>query len=887
MFTILATKFYIPPPRTRVVPRSRLFERLNEGLRSGRKLTLLSAHAGFGKTTLASEWLATSDRPVAWLSLEAGDNDLPRFLSYLIAAVQTVKPTLGVRLLTALQSPQPPPADSVLTTWLNELVADPQPFILVLDDYHSLESKPIDNALAFVIDHLPPQMHLVIATREDPNLPLARLRAQGQLTEVRAADLRFTPSEAAGFLIQVMGLHLSPDEVAALETRTEGWVAGLQLAAISMQSHPDPASFIKSFTGSHRFVLDYMLEEVLQQQPDALQNFLLHTSILERMCGPLCEAVLLDPSASGQATLESLERANLFIISLDNERRWYRYHHLFAELLRQRLRQSFAASGEADSRLAELHVRASQWYEDNNLEIEAFQHAAAANDIERAEHLIDGRGIPLHLRGAVTMIINWFESLSPAVKNAQPRLWWRHASLLLINGQTTGVEEKLQAAEAAMERVGPNDESDVEVRNFIGQIANARSVLALTRYDSEAMIAQSQLALANLSPNRLFQRANANWTLGYAYLFRRDYVAGRQALAEATALAKAAGDPFTFMLATIGLGNVQESENQLRLAAQTYEQMLQLAGDQPLQIIHEAHLGLARIFYEWNDLDKAEQHAHLGLELARQYDVVIDRFIIGEILLAQLKLARGDVEGASTLLAQTSQTAHQPNFAHRLPEVATAQVLILLRQGSLAAAVELTKTYKLPISQARIHLAQGDPQAALVLLESLRQQAEAKGWHTDRLKLMALEAVARQSLGEKDQAARIIDEVLSLAQPEGYIRTFLDEGEPMVQLMTEADIRGLLPDYTGQLLAAFEAASPRPESVASRVSGSQPLIEPLSQRELEVLQLIAQGLSNREIGDRLFLALSTVKGHVQTIFGKLEVQRRTEAVARARELGLI
>jgi len=326
---LLLTKLYIPPSRSNVVLRPRLIERLKEGLSASRKLTLISAPAGFGKTTLVSEWVAGCGRPVAWLSLDEGDNDLTGFLTYFVAALQTIVSNLGAGALAALQSPQPPSAESIMTTLVNEITTFPDHIVLILDDYHVIDSKPVDGALTFLLDHLPPHMHLVIATREDPDLPLARLRARDQLSELRAADLRFTPTEAAVFLNQVMGLNLSTENIAALETRTEGWISGLQLAAISMQGHQDTASFIKSFTGSNRFVLDYLVEEVLRQQTEVVQAFLLRTSILERMCGPLCEAVLCAPVGSGQEILEYLERSNLFIIPLDNERRWYRYHHLF------------------------------------------------------------------------------------------------------------------------------------------------------------------------------------------------------------------------------------------------------------------------------------------------------------------------------------------------------------------------------------------------------------------------------------------------------------------------------------------------------------------------------------------------------------------------------
>jgi LuxR family maltose regulon positive regulatory protein len=878
---ILATKLYIPPLRQKVVSRHRLIEQLNEGLHG--KLTLISAPAGFGKTTLVSEWLAICGRRAAWLSVDAADNDPARFLAYFVAALQTIAATVGEKVLRMLQSPQPPPAEVILTALLNDIAALSDSFILVLDDYHLLDAKSVGQALAFLLSHLPPQMHLVIATREDPPLPLAGLRARGHLTELRIADLRFTPSEAAVFLNQVMGLQLSTEGIAALESRTEGWIAGLQLAAISMQGQQDTASFITSFSGSHHFVMDYLVEEVLQKQSERVRAFLLRTSILERLCGPLCDAVLLDSSASGEATLAYLEHANLFLVPLDNERRWYRYHHLFADLLRQRLRQSAASSAkDAPDGVAELHIRASQWYEEHGLEIEAFQHAAAANDVERAERLIDGRGIPLHLRGAVMILLNWLGTLPKAVLDARPSLWWRYAALLLVSGQTTGVEEKLDAAEAALQGAREDDTT----RSLIGQIATARATLALTRYQAEAMIAESRRALEYLPPHNLFLRANANWTLGTAYLYQGDRAAARRAYTEAIALSQTSRDVFTSILATIGLGNVQETDNHLALAAETYRHVLQLAGDHPVQIVYEAHLGLARILYEWNDLEAAEPHGRQALLLAQQYDQVIDRFILCEIFLARLKLAQGDVAGAAALLAQASQTARQQNFVYRIPDVASAQVVTLLRQGHLAEAAYLAETHKLPTSQARVYLAQGNPSSALEVLEGWRQQVETKGWEDERLRVMVLRALALQAHDKREQAVHVLLDALDLAEPGGFIRLFVDEGTSMERLLSEAATHGRMPDSIRKLLAVFAAERQRGEE-ASSLPSAQPLVEPLSQRELEVLRLIAQGLSNDEISGRLFLALDTVKGHNRKLFGKLQVQRRTEAVARARELGLL
>jgi len=900
--TILATKLYIPQHRANVVLRPHLTKRLDEDLY--RKLTLISAPAGFGKTTLLSEWVASCQRPAAWLSLDEGDNDPTRFLTYFISALQKltlsrraelveaevdgIVSSIGEKILNALQSPQPPPIEPILTALLNEISTIPDDFILILDDYHNIDAKTINDILAFLLEHLPPRMHLVIITREDPNLPLARLRVHDQLTELRVTDLRFTLTEAAGFLKEVMGLSLSAEDITALEARTEGWIAGLQLAALalkgttSVHGHQDATSFIRTFTGSHHFVMDYLVEEVLQQQSESVQTFLLCTSILDRMCGPLCDAVLLNTSASGQETLEHLERANLFIVPLDNERRWYRYHHLFADLLRQRLHQDVVTVGGAEYRVDELHIRASQWYEEHGLYLEAFQHATVANDVARAGRLIEGDTLPRHFRGAVIPILNWLGSLPKNVLDARPSLWRRYASLLLANGQTSGVEEKLQAAEAALH----NGEIDEKKRNLIGQIASTRATLALTHYQIETMLAQAHLALEYLHPNNLSSRANANWVLGYAYLLSGDRTAARQAFDEAVSLSQAAGDVFVTILATIGMGNVQEVDNQLHLAAQAYQRVLQLASDQPLQVVYEAQLGLARIHYEWNDLVAAEQYGKQSLDLARQYESVIDRFITCIVLLARVKMAQGDVAGAAAILANASQDVRQHNFVHRIPEVTAAQVLVLLRQGNLEAAAKLAQIHELPMTQARVYLAQGNPSAALEILESFHRQVEGRELQDERLKVMVLMAIAHHANNEKEKAMQVLGNVLALAESGGFIRTFIDEGAAMAHLLSKAADHGILPDYVGKLLATVEADRKKSEYESSLLL-AQPLVEPLSEREVEVLQLIARGLSDAEIGKRLFIAIDTVKGHNRKIYRKLQVHRRTEAVARARELGLV
>ena len=876
---ILATKLYVPPPRANLVHRPRLVERLNEGPHSG--LALIAAPAGYGKSTLVSEWIGQRARQdprlhAAWLSLDEGDNDPTQFLFYVAAALHESEPSCGADAMAALQSPQPPSVESILTDLINDIDGISGDMLLVLDDYHAVHSPKVDEVLTFLLEHLPARLRLVIATREDPMLPLARLRARGALTELRAAELRFTPTEAAEFLNRMMRLNLSEGDVAALESRTEGWIAGLQFAALSMRGQEDIAGFIRSFTGSHRFVLDFLVEEVLQRQSDSVQTFLLHTSVLERLCGPLCDALLRSPVGSGDRTLAAIERANLFIIPLDDERRWYRYHHLFAELLRQRLQQTVASSaGDDGMGLAELHRRASQWYEDNGLALEAFHHAAAAKDVDRAERILEGKGIPLHFRGAVAAILDWLASLPQAVLDTRPSLSVRYATLSLVTGQTTGVEEKLLTAEAALQGTEP----DSKTRDLIGQIAAARATLALTRYQPEAMIAQSRRALDYLLPDNALARIRAIWTLGFAHEVLGDRAAARKLYTEAIAVSHASGNTRFKIVATISLGAIQESDNHLHQAAGTFRSGLELAGEHPQPFENEAHLGLARIFYEWNDLEAAELHGQQALQLARRFDRAIDRFVICEVFLARLKLARGDAAGAVAMLLETEQSVRQNNFVHRIPEVAAAQVNAFLHQGDLAAAADLARTHELPLSQARVLLAQGTAAEALAVLAPWRRQVEAKDWADRRLKVIVLQAVAHHANGENDEAVRLLHDALVMAEPEGFIRTFVDEGTPMSRLLSEAAARQIIPDYVARLLAALEI-KPEPPS-------PQALIEPLTQRELEVLRLIADGLSNREIGERLFLALDTVKGHIRRIFDKLEVQRRTEAVARGRERGLL
>lgn len=875
---ILATKLYVPPSRRRVVLRPRLIERLNGGLAAGNKLTLVSAPAGSGKTTLVGEWVAGCGRRAAWLSLDEGDSDPSRFLTYLIAALQTVAPGIGEGVLTVLQSPQPPPPESMLTALLNDITTIQTDFVVVLDDYHVLDAKPVDDALAFLVEHLPPQLHLVIATREDPALPLARLRARGQLTELRAADLRFTPSEAAGFLHEVMNLDLSTEEVAALDARTEGWIAGLQLAALSLQGRADVAGFIESFAGSHHFVLDYLLEEVLQRQSEPVQTFLLRTSVLDRLCGPLCDAVLLEASASGQETLEYLERANLFIVPLDTERRWYRYHHLFADLLRQRRQQIVVSSGGVD----EDHLRASEWYEANGLEIEAFQHAAAGHDVERAERLIEGNGMPLHFRGALVPILHWLESLPTTVLDARPSLWVTYAQVLLSSGQNTGIEPKLQAAERALQDARTDDRT----RDQVGRIASVRAFLVWGPHQTETIITQSRRALEYLHPDNLPFRTAAALSLGNAYVLLGDRSGARQALTEVTAISAASGNTIYEILGSIGLGYIQELDNQLGLAVVAYQHAVELAAGLPIPFVCEAHLGLARVHYQWNDLDAARQHGEQSFQLAQQI-ADTDRPVACEVLLARLALARGDAAGAAAILAEADRATRQHDFVLQVPEVAAAQVLAFLRLDDVAAAAHVAQAKELPLSEARVHLAVGDPSGALAVLEPYRRRMAEKAWADQELMALVLLAVAVDAHGEKARAMELLIEALALSEPGGFIRIFVDEGAPMARLLYQALSQGVHPDYVRHLLAAFPACEREQAAPSRAVAAAIGLAEPLSSRELEVLDLIAAGLTNQQIAARLYLSLHTVKSHARNIYAKLGVSSRTQAAATGRVLGLL
>ena len=903
--SLLLTKLYLPPPRLKVVLRPRLFERMNEGLH--RKLILISSPAGFGKTTLVSEWLAGNKLPVAWLSLDEGDNDLTRFLTYLVAALQTlslskvegIAPKIGEGILGALQSPQSPSTEALLTNLLNEITVIPDNFILILDDYHVIDSKPVEEALTFLLKHLPPQMHLVISTREDPHLPLARLRARGQLTELRVADLRFTPAEASEFLNTVMDLKLSADDITVLEARTEGWIAGLQLAAISMQGNQEPASFIKSFTGSHHYVLDYLLEEVLHKQSEDVQTFLLQTSILDRLSGTLCESVLLDPAGSGQETLEYLEHANLFIIPLDNERHWYRYHHLFRDLLRQRF-------GKPEE-FAELHKRASKWYEENNDLGAAFEHAISAGDYFLAAGLAESAWQSMDGSFQTATWLKWVKKLPGELIRPRPVLSTQIGLAFMDAGNPQASESHLQEAEQLLNgSVGGMVVVDkAQLQPLPAMIALARAYNAQVQGDLAATVKYAELALQIIPEDDFIRRAQATITLESTQWTRGNLESARSALDDWMNSMQKVGN-FTFVVASaFAVSDILVDLGRLSEAERVYKDALLLAsqhGPEAEHITAHHHLGLYMIYRQRGEDTLAAHHLKRAAELGPQ-NTLVDWQYRWHVAQSQLKEAAGDLETALTLLDVAKRVYIQSPIPDLRP-IEALKARIHLKQGlpdkarrwaaerGLSLVDEVSYLHEFEhLTLARLEIANPLVNALLV---RLLQAAETQKRQGSVLEILLVQTLAHNAQGNLPLALATLERALILAEPEGYLRIFVDEGEPMRLLISDfrSQIQSRsggqghqLSGYLNKILAAFS----QPEAlVQSTTSGRKPeMIEPLSQRELEVLRLIALGLSNREIGERLFLALSTVKGHARLIFDKLQVQSRTEAVARARELDLL
>ncbi len=874
--SILATKFYIPPPPPKIVARPRLIDRLNEGLALRRKLTLISAPAGFGKSTLVSEWLARCGRSHTWLSLDDYDNDPVRFLIYLTSALQKISSESGAEILDMLQSPQPPPLESILTTLLNEFTAIPHDFVLVLDDYHMIDAKSIDEALAFLIERLPPQMHLVITTREDPALPIPRLRARGQVTELRAADLRFSPAEAAGFFDQMIGLSLSAEDITVLETRTEGWVAGLQLAALALRAmpgHKDATNFIKSFTGTHHFVMDYLIEEVLQQQSEWVQTFLLRTAILDRLCSPLCDAVLYNSARSGQETLEYIERANLFIIPLDNERHWYRYHRLFADLLRQRLGQS-----QAPEEIAYYHICASEWFEKNGDLTEAFRHRIAARDYGHAAGLAERSWQGMYESFQSAIWPGWVEQLPDELIFARPVLCTQMAWGLMDAHEVEASESRLRDAERCL--AGPAAGMVIvdqeQFHALRARIAFARAYNAQTRRDFLSAIKYAELVYELVPEENQFLRAQTTAILGAAYLINGDLDAAGRSMNDWIDSTLKVGDFFSaFAYAMAEKADILTAQGHLREALRTYQQALELAAEHEsrvLRVMAHHYLGMAMLYHEMGDAEAADQHLQKSIELSRLH-LSVDWSYRRCIAQARLKESAGELDAAINLLDEAKRYYIKTLIPHTRP-IHAIKARIYLKQGRLFKAEEWVNEQGLSVDDeltylrefehitlARVLLTEYQSSRiervileALSLLERLLKAAEDGKRIGSILEILVLQALAHQQQGDIPAAFAPLERALLLAEPEGYIRLFLDEGLPMAQLLQAVATRRILPDYTNKLLAGFEVKqqlrsgeSPLPDRQAPATLVSASLIEPLSQREIEVLRLFKTELSGPEM----------------------------------------
>ncbi len=926
MATLLKTKLYIPPPRPNLVVRNRLLKLLDAGLH--RKLTLVSAPPGFGKTTLLSDWIHQhtplpddSDAlKIAWLSLDEQDNDTVRFWSYAITALDNIQPGLGVDALTLLTETQAPPITDTLTTLINAAIETPAKLILVLDDYHQIEASAIHESLTFLIDNMPPQLHIMMTSRSDPPLPLTRLRVRGQLTELRDTDLRFTPAEAAIFLNQVMGINLSAEHISALETRTEGWVAGLQLAALSMQGRNNVDNFVAAFTGSHRYVIDYLAEEVLNQQPPHLRQFLLRTAVLDRLCGPLCDALLADspPPADSQELLETLEQANLFLIPLDDNRRWYRYHHLFADFLREHLHQT-----SPPQLVARLHHSASQWHAQNGTTTEAISHALAAGETDTAVSFIEQKIIDVLTRGEVTIVQSWLKALPDALIKTRPRLSLAQGWTLAIINRWDEMEPWLHAAEAGLAEFDTADSTrsqgwgEADIRLMRGEVAAMRAMFEGNMgADPAKYIELCQRALDQLPEDSAVVRGIILMTMGNGYERLGDLETSSQILAEAVENSLQTDDLIVTLTALSNLGHLQEDQGYLRSAAGFYQRAIRIVDEksaerrQPFPAARWAYIELAELYREWNQLEEAKRLLTIAFEMKRQLNMLGGNLSIAYIILARILQAEGDINGALDAIAQARQTIYgEPPVVAWIEAI---QARLWLAQGNVSAAVQWARTSQLNNwpgetagfashiqltgeygTLARVHLAQEQFDEALEILGHLETGAKKTGRLGRLVEILALKALVEHARGNSEAALPLLAEAVALSEPGGYIRTFADEGLPMRNLLQAVKLKKLLPNPThlNNILAACGGAaggqSPadqRATTISTTAAGI--LIEPLSDRELEVLQLVAEGLSNREIADRLFITVGTAKTHTINIYRKLDVNSRTQAVARAQELGL-
>jgi LuxR family transcriptional regulator, maltose regulon positive regulatory protein len=905
---LVATKFYVPPPG--LVPRSRLLERLAQGM--GRGLTLVCTPAGFGKTTLMGDWARRSRQPAAWLSLDTGDNDPARFWRYVVAALERVRPGTCAPVGALLRGPQQVSLEAVVTVVINDLMTlpDGDQIALILDDYHLIEAPPVHDSVTFLLDRLPPGLRLVLASRVDPPLPLARRRASGKLAELRAADLRFTLEETAAFLREATGLDLPPASVATLQERTEGWAAGVQLAALSLRGHSDPAGFIATFAGSNRFVLDYLTEEVLARQPEDAVLFMLETSVLDRLCGPLCDAVT--GRSGSQALLETLERANLFLISLDEVRRWWRYHHLFASLLHDRLAR------ELPERVPELHRAAAAWHEEHGFADEAVRHALAAGEADWAARLVERNVEALLQRSEGATLRRWLSALPAASVRARARLCLAQTITAVVGGRLEAVEPLLADAERAFAASGdePHETSSGRamsvLTNVPGSIAFLRAELARLRGDAARAVDCDRQAMTYLGEEDWLLRSQVAWNLAVAEWLRGRVKEAERALAEVVAERSAIGESYFIVRPSYDIGQVQQAQGRLGAALRTYQQGLDAASEAGHQLAPAgmAHVGLAEVLYELDELAAAHEHATQGVALSRQL-AFTQPLATGLAMLARIRQVQGDTAGALDAIGQAGRVGLSPQVIPLLNPVPAWQARLMLARGEVTSAAQWASERELRADDepsyprereylvlARILLAEHTYGLALRLLERLHAQAAAQQRTDSIIELSALQALALAARGDQAAALASLAEALILAAPEGYIRVFADEGAPMARLLgrlaaaqraEQAMLADVIPlDYLDRLALAFRPGSARSALRTTRPSAAVAgQAEPLSSRELEVLGLLAAGKSNQQIADELVVVRDTVKKHVGHILDKLGAANRTQAVARARALGLL
>jgi LuxR family maltose regulon positive regulatory protein len=923
---LLTTKLHVPHPRRTLVSRTRLLAQLDDGFT--RPVTLIAAPPGFGKTTLLSDWIAQREVRAAWVSLNPDDDDPARFWAYVIGALETLQAGVGEHALALLRSRDAYSLETILTALINAVATFPWDFSLILDDYNVIDNPHVHNALAFLISHAPSQMHVILATRADPPLPLASWRARGNLVEIRAADLRFTSDEASHYLSGNMGLNLTRAEVAALEHRTEGWIAGLQLAAMAVRGRDvvHIPGFITAATSSNRYVVDYFIEEVLQAQDADVQDFLRQTSLLERLSAPLCDAVT--GRNDSQAILDHLEHAGLFVVALDAERHWFRYHPLFAEVLQKMLEQA-----EPDS-VSELHQRASLWFADHQLVPEAITHALAASDYAHAAGLIELVGMENLGRGEVTTLLKWIAALPAELLRVRPRLCIYYASALMIAGRFDEVEPLLEDAGRGLPSAGV----DPETAGLVSLLAAIRATLAVLFGDMSRIVDLTRQALDCLPEDPLGMTGIRSWIRGLVYVFA-DQPAANRTLSEAISASQAAGATYMVALETYAYGRLELERGHLGQAGAAHRRALALLaerGEAETPLAGLVYLGMGDLLRLQNDLPAAGAYMLQGLRLAGQLSNTAV-LVQGYISLAWLKQAQGDTQGVLATLDEAEELAQGHAWSRSLDLLRAHRARLLLTQGDPVAAdawarevaprvrQNLGSGEQLLLSQvevmtwAQVQIMQGQPDEAMAALESLRAGAEDAGWLRLRIGSTALLALAWHAKGDTRKALAVLEEALSLAEPEGYLRSFADYGLPMARLLAEGARRASwrqpsLQSYVTRLLAVFNATgnhtvydgsagpkagqarlgvevglaeAPKALPVHAPSSYVAPFAEPLSDREVDVLRLVASALSNQEIADRLYLSVATVKTHAHHIYEKLGVRDRQQAMLRASELGLL